>query len=137
MFIVTHRSLQQRVKKLRVDVHRDASGWRHGGKLPLWPFQRAQQGRRCLFITVSLIISWFIKIDHKQIYCRYLGTQKIQNDFLWFLLLFVRLTLLITEKNIICNVFFLFLKSFHCPQLNYCSGVLEYACCDIKPVLKY
>ena len=102
-------------------MHRDARGWMHGGELPLWPFQRAQRGRRCLFITVSLVISWFIKIDLKQIYCSYLDTQKIQNDFLQFLLLFLRSTLLIKETNIICNVFFLFLKSFHCPQLHYCS----------------
>ena len=124
MFIVTHCSLQQRVKKLRVDMHRDARGWMHGGELPLWPFQRAQRGRRCLFITVSLVISWFIKIDLKQTYCSYLDTQKIQNDFLQFLLLFLRSTLLIKETNIICNVFFLFLKSFHCPQLHYCSPTL-------------
>ena len=30
-----------------------------------------------LFITVSLVISWFIKVDLKQSYCRYSGTQKI------------------------------------------------------------
>jgi len=35
-----------------------------------------------LFITVSQVISWFIKIDLKQIYCSYSGTQKIPNDFL-------------------------------------------------------
>jgi len=35
-----------------------------------------------LFITVSLVMSWFTKIDLKQIHCSYSGTQKIQNDFL-------------------------------------------------------
>jgi len=32
----------------------------------------------CLFITVLLVISWFIKIDLKQFYCSYLRTQIIQ-----------------------------------------------------------
>jgi len=44
------------------------------GALPLCPFKRDQRGRRRLFITVSLAISWFIKIDLKQIYCSYSGT---------------------------------------------------------------
>jgi len=35
-----------------------------------------------LFITISWVISWFIKTDLKQIYCSYWGTQKFQNDFL-------------------------------------------------------
>jgi len=34
-----------------------------------------------LFTTVLWVVSWFIKIDLKQIYCSYSGTQKIQNDF--------------------------------------------------------
>jgi len=38
-----------------------------------------KRGLRCLFITVSEVISWFIKIDLKQIYCSFSGTQKIQN----------------------------------------------------------
>jgi len=83
MFIrVTHCSLQQRVKRVLVDMHRDAGEWRHGGGIALCPFKREQWGRRCLFITVPLVSSWFIKIDLKQIYCSYSGTQKIQNDFL-------------------------------------------------------
>jgi len=52
-----------------------------------------------LFITVSQVISWFIKIDLKQIYWSYSGTQKIQNDFLSFLLLLLRSTLLMNRNK--------------------------------------
>jgi len=52
-----------------------------------------------LFITVSQVISWFIKIDLKQIYCSNFDTQKIQNDFLSFLLLFLRSTLLMNRNK--------------------------------------
>jgi len=41
-----------------------------------------QRRRRCLFITASLVISWLIKVDLKQIYCSYSCTQKVQNGFL-------------------------------------------------------
>jgi len=58
------------------------------GALRLCPFNREQWGRRCLFITVSLVISWFIKIDMKQIYYSYSGTQKIQNHFYNFCYIF-------------------------------------------------
>jgi len=34
-----------------------------------------------LFITVSWVISQFIKVDLKQIFCSYSGTQKIQKHF--------------------------------------------------------
>jgi len=36
----------------------------------------------CFFITESLVILWFIKIDLKQICCSYSRTHKIENDFL-------------------------------------------------------
>jgi len=49
-----------------------------GALVPLEP----QAPTTLLFITVSLVISWFIKIDLKQSYCSYSGTQKIQNVFL-------------------------------------------------------
>jgi len=35
-----------------------------------------------IFITVSFVISCFIKIDLKQIYYSYSGTKNTQNDFL-------------------------------------------------------
>jgi len=79
MFIGTHCSLQRRIKKLRADMHRDAKGWMHDGGIAPLTFPKWATGRRCLFITVSLVISWLIKIDLKQFYCSYLDTQKIQN----------------------------------------------------------
>jgi len=84
MFIrVTHCSLQQRVKRVLVDMHRYAGGWRHIGGIALCFFKGEQQrGQRCVFITVPFVSSWFIKIGLKQIYCSYSGTQKFQNDFL-------------------------------------------------------
>ena len=44
------------------------------------------------------IIGNFIKTDLKQIYCTYSRTQKIQNGFLQFLLLFLRSTLLLNRN---------------------------------------
>jgi len=35
-----------------------------------------------LLFIAALVISWFIKIDLKHIYCSYSGTKKIQNDSL-------------------------------------------------------
>jgi len=79
----------------------------------------------------------FIKIGLKQIYCNYSGTQKIQNNFLKFMLLFLRSSLLmIRNKRIGKN--FLFVISFHWPQPFYCFPSLqllrrpEYPCCVKK-----
>ena len=47
----------------------------------------------------SWVISWFIKIDLKQIYCSYSRNTKIQNVFLWYLLLFVRSIFLLKRKK--------------------------------------
>jgi len=57
-----------------------------------------QWWRRSLFITVSLVTSWFIKIDLKQIYCSYSRTQKIQKGFLYFLL-FVKPAFLLNRNK--------------------------------------
>jgi len=46
------------------------------------PFKRGKQERMSVFIKILYVISWFVKNDLKQIYCSYLRTQKIQNDFL-------------------------------------------------------
>jgi len=85
------------------------------------------------FVTVSLGISWFIKIDLKQIYCSYSGTQKIQNDFLQFVLLFLRSTLLMNRnKHNRQRYFYKFpLPStvLLLPLAYRCSGVPEHACC--------
>jgi len=40
-----------------------------------------------------------IKIDLKQVYCSYSRTHKIQNGFLYFLLLFLRSMLLPKNKH--------------------------------------
>ena len=50
--------------------------------LPPCLFKRGQRGRKCRFITVSKVISWFVKIDLKQINCSHPRTKKIQNSFL-------------------------------------------------------
>jgi len=52
------------------------------GHCPL-PFQKGDnRGGGVFFIAVSWIISWFIKVDLKYIYCHYSRTQKILNGFL-------------------------------------------------------
>jgi len=40
------------------------------------------EGGLAFFITLSYVISWFIKIELKQIYCSYSCTHKIQNGFI-------------------------------------------------------
>ena len=45
-------------------------------------FQKQGNGANVLFVTVSQVNSWFIKIVLKQNYCSYSPTQKIQNGFL-------------------------------------------------------
>jgi len=79
-------------------MHREAGCWRHEEQIKAFGSALAAPAppppTPVLFITVSQGISWFIKIDLKQIYCRYSGTQEIQNDFLLFLLLFLRSILL-------------------------------------------
>jgi len=53
-----------------------------GGIAPL-PFQKGGNGNGGAFsITVSWVISWFIKIDLKQIYCSYSRNKNIQNGYL-------------------------------------------------------
>jgi len=53
------------------------------------------------FMTVLWAISYFIKIELKQIYCSYSRNKKTQNGFQSFLLLFLRPILLLNgNKNI-------------------------------------
>ena len=70
------------------------------------------------FITVLWVISWFIKIELKQIYCSYSRNKKIQSGFQSFLLLFLR-PILLLNKNI-GNDLLAFYK-FSCPSTLYCS----------------
>ena len=87
--------------------------------------------------TPLIFISRFIKIGLKQIYCNYSGTQKIQNNFLKFMLLFLRSSLLMIRNRRIGKNF-LFVISFHWPQPFYCFPSLqllrrpEYPCCVNK-----
>jgi len=71
----------------------------HDKALPSWPFELRLRGRRFLFVTASHVISWFIKIDMKQIYCNYSRTQKIQNGFLPFLSIFLTSTFLLNRNK--------------------------------------
>jgi len=62
------------------------------------------------FITVLWAISWFIKIELKQVCCSYLRNKKIQNGFPSFLLLFFRSILLLNGNKNIVNDLFVFYK---------------------------
>ena len=73
--------------------------------------------------TVLWAISWFIKIELKQIYCSNSPNKKIQNGFQSFLLLFLRSILLLNGKKILVMIC-LFFISFVFPQLLYCSPAL-------------
>jgi len=54
----------------------------HWGGIASLPYQKGGKGgRRCLFITGSQVISCFIKIDLKQIYCSYSRTRKFRMVF--------------------------------------------------------
>jgi len=66
-----------------------------------WPstspyiLKRRATGHTCPYITVSKVISWFIKIDLKRIYCSYSGTQNSE----WFSLISV----IIFKVNIVAE----------------------------------
>jgi len=85
------------------------------GHLPLCPFKRGQRWRRCLFITVSYVISWFIKIDLKQIDTAVWARGKFRLSFYNFGYYFFGQHCWWTETNLFGNDFFVFL-SFHCPR---------------------
>jgi len=58
---------------------RRAGAWRRHCSLP---FQKGEQrGRRCIFVTASQVISWFINIELKHICCSYSHTQRIHTGF--------------------------------------------------------
>jgi len=58
------------------------------------------------------------KIYLKQIYCSYSCTYNIQNNFLHFLLLLLRSTLLLNRNKHVGEEFFVFI-SLHFPQHFY------------------
>jgi len=72
------------------------------------------------FITILWVISWFVKIELKQIYCSFSRNKNIQDSCLWFLLLFLKSILLLNRNKNIGNDLFVFHKfpfpsTFHCP----------------------
>ena len=80
-----------------------------------------QQGWRWLCITVSLVISWIVKIDLKQIYCSYSRTQEIQNGL--YRIIFEAWT----KANMIGNDIFVFYmfslpSSLTDPHVPYCCS---------------
>jgi len=52
-----------------------------GALLPLIFPKGRSGGGGALFTKVLWVISWFINIELKQIYCSYSRTQKLQNGF--------------------------------------------------------
>jgi len=65
MFIVTHSSLQQRVKKLRVDMHRDARGWMHDGGIAPLTFPKGATGTKVPFYN-SIIGNFMVDQDRPE-----------------------------------------------------------------------
>jgi len=63
-------------------MHRTAGEWRHGGPLPLLPFQRGAAVAEVFFH--NNIIGNFMVYQYRleTNYCSILGTRKIQNEFL-------------------------------------------------------
>jgi len=96
-----------------------------------FPPALSKGGGGAFFITVSWLISWFDKIELKQIYCSYSHNKKIRNGFQSFLLLFFRSILLMNRNKNIGNDLLVFYKfpfpsTFLLLPLPYrCSGVPE------------
>jgi len=65
VFTVTHCSLQQRVKKLRVDMHRDARGWMHGGGIAPLTFPKVATGMEVPFHN-SIIGNFMVYQDRPE-----------------------------------------------------------------------
>jgi len=81
MCISTINQQTSAVRHVRwLQARRRAGKWR---KIPPVSFKReAMRVEVPFFIIVSWVISWFIKIDLKRIYCSYSRVKKIQNGFL-------------------------------------------------------
>jgi len=90
-------------------MHRDDGERENDASIDPLSFQKwGNGGEGALFITVSLVISWFITTNLKHTYCS-CSHKKIQNGFLSFLLLFFRPMLLNRHKHI-GNDLFVFYK---------------------------
>ena len=77
-----------------------------------FPSALSKGGGCAFFITVLWVISWFIKIDLKQIYCSCSRNKKIENGFQPFLLLFLRSIFLLNKNKNIGNDLLVFYKFF-------------------------
>jgi len=63
--------------------NRKEKGRRRAWKLPTWPFITGATGAEVSFYrSIIQVISWFVKIDLKHVYCSYSHTQKLQSSFL-------------------------------------------------------
>ena len=100
-------SRESRIKKLRIQLltrstwseekQRDL-GRRRTGSLPRALSNWGEQGLRCVFITVSSVISWFIKIDLKHL-LQLFAHPESKHGFLCFLWLFLRSTLVLNRNK--------------------------------------
>jgi len=79
-------------------------------------------------ITVLWIISWFNKIELKQMYCSYSRNKKFQNDFLSFYYFWGHYYCW-TETNTLVTISLFFFISFDFPPHFYCH--LPYCSSDV------
>jgi len=94
-----------------------------------FPPALSKGGGGAFFITVLWVISWFIKIDLKQIYCSCSRNKKIQNGYQSFLLLFLRSIFLLNRNKNIGNVLLVFYVFF---SLNFILLPIPYCCFGVS-----
>jgi len=63
LVLTTHCSLHQRVKRVHLDMHRDARGWRHGGGIAPLTFQKGETVTEVSFD--NSIIGDFMVCQHR------------------------------------------------------------------------
>jgi len=80
IFKILHNAYNSRMTETTL-VPKEAGECSHGGGKAPCPFKKGSTGAYVPFNNSVVGISWFIKIDLKQIYCSYSHTQKIQNGF--------------------------------------------------------
>jgi len=89
------------VKQRRAPILRGFSGMlpRFSADQNFWGCACTPCSNTTVFISVSQVTSQFIKIDLKHSHCSFSSTQKVQNDFIKFLLLLLRSTLLMYRNK--------------------------------------
>jgi len=95
---------------------RDAGEQENDGGIAPCPFKRGQRGGGAFFIAVSWVISCFIKIGLKQIYCSYSRNKKILSVLL---LLFSRSILLLNWYELFVFYTFPLLSTFLLPSCSF------------------